>query len=1147
VVPSAWRSCGATLAQGKFRSKTELSFRGKEERTPNIAAHKLTELKSSIDFVIATQVDKLVGNSTNNHPRKMTQDKFVRRLLEELPTIDLEAVSNVKGAGIVDVDGPAPMLEEPMTDVLPELALSNKDYGAFMAQFKVALHEDLLAGVRKRLRPRVPGTEADLSLQFGGMMKDCKIVRSHEWVTLQAVVDISDFGENAKYFRNELVHISVPSDPSRASEPPMFGHGLLEALGDPATCAQGLLKVRVLPSTLLQLTGNDLSRRLPFGLRWTHMQGLTPYFRKTVACESNAKPVFFEQISMGKTIPWPVVPKSPKVFPNLNEEQSFAVNTLSTTKESGIYYMIGPPGTGKTTALVELLKERVRSFPQQRILVVTPSNRAVQVVTQQFLASAEDETKLPLVTLSTILDNIPPELQHVHASNHSAHILAPIRALCADPDTDLASLTAKYTAAVNLTEARFMRVLRSPIGVFDEKRSESLENALDGHAGRKFRKIDGLKLQAEQLLKVLTELLPVSEDYYTSKAQIVLTTLIGSGGKHVRSTESKENAFHCVVLDEASQTDYAEAMIPMKYAPKLFIQIGDPMQLGAMAHSSEFVAKGYSESMIGRMTAGARFPEVLMLKEQYRMHPSIRKWVSDHSYDGQLCEVPGFNQRESPLTKLPRSMLLSRLPSAFINVQGAESTDHTYSVSNLPEAHAIVDTVKFLVSNGVAPETIGVITFYAAQITKIQSMLALSLPADQAARVFVSTVDGCQGDEKDFVLLSCVRTVPEVGFLKDERRVNVAMSRAKHARWVFGHQKTLAVSGSSFSEFFEWIADRKKNNTSPPTRVLDWRNVKISLGDSAVIDVAEKLDKVASRSLGKAVPIDSTAKKAAAQISAEAIESKVSLLDPVIATPVSAPKPVAASDDAVVRTKASTKKSKARKSAVIKAESPAVEGGAAAKLLDTAVAPGIKTAWKNEQAAEGPVPPAVKDVSTEGLTKRAKARKLAKTARDRAQREASPTGLSADGALSADEKPKRRVKKPAKKSSEAAAASASAEGSTTKEEKKEPTPQKQLQKEEAAAEVSESASEFKKSRRRNRKSTNTASVDASVDAFVRAVGFADTATKASTDRQSVPPAGTAPSDGSRGADTSPRQDPSNVHRADKKIRSSLLVAEKVDW
>jgi superfamily I DNA and/or RNA helicase len=242
-------------------------------------------------------------------------------------------------------------------------------------------------------------------------------------------------------------------------------------------------------------------------------------------------------------------------------------------------------------------------------------------------------------------------------------------------------------------------------------------------------------------------------------------------------------------------------------------------------HSSELRTLGYAESLMGVLTEGQRRQYLERLTTQYRMHPSICKGVSDQFYDGELVADAQLQSRASPRQRLPVTWPLSGLPSAFVDCDYREKKERHGDISNTGEADAVMRTVKFLLRNGVAPHEIGVITFYTAQVqllVELRSQLVKELPhvRELAEKLTISTVDGFQGDERDIILISCVRSVPSVGFLNDHRRINVAMSRAKHARWVFGNAQALRGSKSVFGNYFRWVNSAMDNSAAPRTEIL---------------------------------------------------------------------------------------------------------------------------------------------------------------------------------------------------------------------------------------------------------------------------------------------------------------------------------------
>lgn len=189
------------------------------------------------------------------------------------------------------------------------------------------------------------------------------------------------------------------------------------------------------------------------------------------------------------------------------------------------------------------------------------------------------------------------------------------------------------------------------------------------------------------------------------------------------------------------------------------------------------------------------------LCEQYRMAPRIREWPNDVFYDGVIRDAPAIANRQGPKA-LDGCVLF---PYSFVNVDGTERQEGT-SFCNGAEAWRVRQLLEFLHRRGmkVVGETaqVGVITGYAAQVTCIQNELETSV----VKGADVKTVDGFQGSERDVIIVSIVRANPEcrVGFWEQERRLNVALTRARFGLVVLGHKHTMARSRSvHFSKLLE--------------------------------------------------------------------------------------------------------------------------------------------------------------------------------------------------------------------------------------------------------------------------------------------------------------------------------------------------------
>ena len=175
------------------------------------------------------------------------------------------------------------------------------------------------------------------------------------------------------------------------------------------------------------------------------------------------------------------------------------------------------------------------------------------------------------------------------------------------------------------------------------------------------------------------------------------------------------------------------------------------------------------------------------------MHPALSEWPSDMFYDGALQNAVTDVQRNTSHLNLPWPH--PDRPMFFLNSDGAEEiSSNGSSYLNRREADELEKVVSLFVSKGVDPEQIGVITAYEGQRAHVANLFARGMHSNLAASIEVASVDAFQGREKQFILISCVRSNEQqgIGFLKDPRRLNVALTRASHGLVVVGNVKLLA-------------------------------------------------------------------------------------------------------------------------------------------------------------------------------------------------------------------------------------------------------------------------------------------------------------------------------------------------------------------
>lgn len=271
--------------------------------------------------------------------------------------------------------------------------------------------------------------------------------------------------------------------------------------------------------------------------------------------------------------------------------------------------------------------------------------------------------------------------------------------------------------------------------------------------------------------------------------------------------KNSQKVFDLVVIDEAARANPLDLFIPMSMGKKIVL-VGDHKQLPHMLEPDVLkiimndpkfkdlpeIEKSLFERLFEMFAKGSK-PKAILLNHQYRMHPEICKFVSDSFYDGQLQTAESITAevRSSP-KEINNGKALT-----FVDVpisKGAETPG--VSKSRPAEVEAISKDVKSILEID-KDATVGIITFYSAQATKINQSLEMLLDAEQISRVEVGTVDAFQGKEFDYVLLSCVRSntpkkegeLPEVGFLVKPNRLCVAFSRAIKQLIAYGDASTL--------------------------------------------------------------------------------------------------------------------------------------------------------------------------------------------------------------------------------------------------------------------------------------------------------------------------------------------------------------------
>ncbi|XP_027529074.1 protein ZGRF1-like isoform X3 [Neopelma chrysocephalum] len=242
--------------------------------------------------------------------------------------------------------------------------------------------------------------------------------------------------------------------------------------------------------------------------------------------------------------------------------------------------------------------------------------------------------------------------------------------------------------------------------------------------------------------------------------------------------------FPVVMLDECSQMTEPASLLPIaRFQCEKLVLVGDPKQLPPTIQGSESVhEQGLEQTLFDRLCLMGH--KAILLRTQYRCHPALSAIANELFYGGNLRD--GISQED-------RTPLLDWLPTlCFYNVNGLEQIERDNSFSNMAEAHFAVKLIQSLIASGIEGAAIGVITLYKSQMYKIQSLLSgVHSEAFEVKPVQVSTVDAFQGAEKEIIVLSCVRT-RQFGFIDSEKRMNVALTRAKRHLLIVGNLACLS-------------------------------------------------------------------------------------------------------------------------------------------------------------------------------------------------------------------------------------------------------------------------------------------------------------------------------------------------------------------
>lgn len=450
----------------------------------------------------------------------------------------------------------------------------------------------------------------------------------------------------------------------------------------------------------------------------------------------------------------------PMKFPWLNPTQERAVNEVLWAKDVAIVH--GPPGTGKTTTLVEAINETL--MRESQVLVCAQSNMAVDWISEKLVDRGINVLRIGNPT--RVNDKM---LGFTYERRFESH-------------ADYPQLWA----------------IRKAIRELRKNRKKGSENY--------HQKMDRLKSRAAEIeLRINAELF--------GEARVIACTLVGSAHHLLEGMK-----FGTLFIDEAAQALEAACWIPMKRASRVILA-GDHCQLPPTVKSIAALRAGLGKTLMERIAENK--PEVVtLLKIQYRMNDEIMRFSSDWFYGGKVESAPQIKYRSVLDYDHPITWIDTSNEENQITIEGEDAPEDPASAANqnsdlnfkeqfvgesfgrINKAEAeltLLTLAEYFTKIGkqrVLEERIdvGIISPYRAQVQYLKKLIKkYEFFKPYRRLISVNTVDGFQGQERDVILISLVRSNDEgqIGFLKDLRRMNVAMTRARMKLIILGNKDTM--------------------------------------------------------------------------------------------------------------------------------------------------------------------------------------------------------------------------------------------------------------------------------------------------------------------------------------------------------------------
>jgi len=441
--------------------------------------------------------------------------------------------------------------------------------------------------------------------------------------------------------------------------------------------------------------------------------------------------------------------------PDLNLSQKQTVQNSLCQKELALIW--GPPGTGKTTVLIEIIRQAV--LKGQKIMISAPSNLAMDNILEKLVKSNISCVRLGLdqKALKSLKNITMTSMKNEHSSMKEAKEL--------------------FKEATRL------------VSWFNKKRSR-------GYIPR---------AEYQRISKEINTLFKTAYKVEKGVAKEIIKEVSVVGATHAGFIFSllKDSSFDLLIMDEASQ-----AILPISWVPisktKKIVFAGDICQLPPTYLSKQNNSSKNTMTLFESLLK--LYPDNSFLDIQYRMHEKIQEWPSKRFYNNKLIAAENNRLHTIQDLKLLNVPITTFDPIVFIDTAGTDYNEildeKLLSFYNTGESKLVKLIVNSLTDAGIKENDIGIITPYNAQVKDLKTRIP-----DISN---INSVDSFQGREKEVIIISLVRSniLRETGFLKDFRRMNVAFTRAKRQLIVIGDSVTIA-SISFFENWTTWVEEKE--------------------------------------------------------------------------------------------------------------------------------------------------------------------------------------------------------------------------------------------------------------------------------------------------------------------------------------------------